>query len=364
MDVESKVEVMKSFAQEVITEDELRQLFETNDHPIAYDGFEPSGVAPIHFGLLRAHNLARMLKIGIKPKLYLADYFAFVNNKFEGNLDHIRTAGRYFAEVWKACGINTDRVEIIWAKDLMDSIEYWDRFMRVGKATTLDRVKRAVTIMGRTEGDKLSAAQLFYPCMQVTDIFQMEIDICQLGIDQRRANILAREVADRYKWKKPVVVSHPLMLGLQGMPAGSNIADLKSNPDLVMEYKMSKSKPKSAIYMHDSYEGIKSKINSAYCPERVVEGNPLFNFLELALIEDRNAGITIERPQKFGGNLEVDSFESLKRAYMEGRLHPADLKSYVTEKLEIAIRPVREHFEKNAKAKELYDEVRGYQITR
>ena len=364
MDVERKIEVMKSFAQEVITEDELRHLFETNDHPVAYDGFEPSGIAPIHFGLLRARNLARMLKIGIKPKLYLADYFAFVNNKFEGNLDHIRTAGQYFIEIWKACGIDTSKVEIVWAKDLMDSIEYWDMFMRVGKATTLDRVKRAVTIMGRKEGDKLSAAQLFYPCMQVTDIFYMGIDICQLGIDQRRANILAREVADRYKWKKPVVVSHPLMLGLQGMPAGSNVADLKANPDLMMEYKMSKSNPKSAIYMHDSYDAIKSKINGAYCPERVVEGNPLFNFLELALLDDPNAGITIERPQKFGGNLEVSSLEELKKAYTEGRLHPADLKSYVTERLEAAVKPVREHFEKNAKARELYETVKGYQITR
>jgi len=42
--------------------------------PVAYDGFEPSGLAPIHFGLLRATNLKNMLKAGVKFKLYLADY--------------------------------------------------------------------------------------------------------------------------------------------------------------------------------------------------------------------------------------------------------------------------------------------------
>ena len=47
-----------------------------------------------------------------------------------------------------------------------------------------------------------------------------------------------------------------------------------------MEYKMSKSNPKSAIYMHDSAEEIKSKINGAYCPEKIVDGNPLFNYLK------------------------------------------------------------------------------------
>ena len=50
MDVETKVAILKEFADEIITEQELWAIFDTNDHPIAYDGFEPSGIAPIHFG--------------------------------------------------------------------------------------------------------------------------------------------------------------------------------------------------------------------------------------------------------------------------------------------------------------------------
>ena len=331
MDVETKVSMLKEFAEEIITEQELRAVFETNDHPIAYDGFEPSGIAPIHFGLLRARNLKRMMEAGVRFKLYLADYFAFINNKLGGDLEAIRTAGKYFVEVWKACGIDTQKVEIIWAKDLMDGIEYWDRFMRVGKATTIDRINRAITIMGRKEGEKISAAQLFYPAMQVTDIFQLDIDICQLGTDQRRANVLAREIADKYSWKKPAAVHHPLLLGLQGMPKG---ADTKSNPELMMEYKMSKSNPKSCIYMHDSYDVLKEKINGAYCPERIVEGNPLLNYLKHILLKDVKEGVTIERPQKFGGVFEADGYDELEASYSKGMLHPLDLKGFVVERLE------------------------------
>lgn len=361
MDVETKLDIVKGFAGEIVTEDDLRHIFETNDHPVAYDGFEPSGIAPIHFGLYRARNLKKMLSVGVKFKLYLADYFAFINNKLEGDLDHIRMAGEYFVEVWKACGIDPSKVDIIWAKDLMDGIKYWDRFMRVGKATSLERIRRAVTVMGRKEGDKLSAAQLFYPVMQVTDIFEMDIDVCQLGMDQRRANILAREVAGRYKWKMPAAIHHPLMLGLQGIPKG---ADVKENPDLLIEYKMSKSNPKSAIYMHDPYETIKEKINGAYCPEKIVDGNPILNFLKLALLENVNESIVIERPQKFGGNLEIDGYNELVKIYEGGKLHPADLKSFVIERLENAIKPVREHFERDKHAKQLYEKVRSYMITR
>src|SRR4030042_3445407 len=100
MDVKKKVGLIKDFAEEIVTEDELRELFENNSRPVAYDGFEPSGVAPIHFGLLRATNLKNMLKAGVHFKLYLADYFGFINNKLGGDLEQIRTAGKYFIEVW------------------------------------------------------------------------------------------------------------------------------------------------------------------------------------------------------------------------------------------------------------------------
>ena len=361
MDVEGKINVIKSFAQEVLTEGELRNLFETNEHPLAYDGFEPSGLAPIHFGLLRAKNVNKMLEAGIRFRLFLADYHAFINNKLGGDLEQIKMAGEYFVEVWKACGIDTNRVEITWASDLMDGIKYWDRFMRIGKVASLERIKRAITIMGRKEGEKLSTAQLFYPPMQVTDIFEMDIDICQLGMDQRRAHVLAREIADKYKWKKPVAVHHPLMLGLRGMPKEINI---KSAPELAIEYKMSKSNPRSAIYMNDSYATIKEKVNAAYCPEGVVDGNPLLNFLQLALLDDLNERITIERPQKFGGGLEVEGYNELIKMYENGKLHPADLKEFVIERLENVIKPVREHFEKDKHAKGLYELVKSYQITR
>ena len=193
MDINEKIELIKDFAEEIITEEELKKLFETNSHPIAYDGFEPSGIAPIHFGLLRATNLKNMLKAGIKFKLYLADYFALINNKLEGNLDNIKKAGEYFIEVWKACGIDTNKVEIIWAKDIMNSINYWDKTLKIAKEISLERNLRATTIMGRKHGEKLSMAQLFYPSMQVTDIFHMNIDICQLGMDQRRKTVQPME---------------------------------------------------------------------------------------------------------------------------------------------------------------------------
>jgi tyrosyl-tRNA synthetase len=357
MDIETKIGLIKNFAEEIVTEEELRRLFETNDHPVAYDGFEPSGIAPIHFGLLRAANLRNMLAAGVQFKLYLADYFAFINNKLGGNLDNIRAAGEYFIEVWKACGIDIDKVEVVWAKDIMDGIEYWDKTLRIAKEISLERNLRATTIMGRKQGEKLSMGQLFYPPMQVTDIFHMNIDICQLGMDQRRANMLARDIADKLKWKKPIAVHHPIILGLQG------IQKKETQEETIIASKMSKSDPKSCIYMHESPDELKKKINSAYCPEKQEEGNPLLDYCKNIIFKEIKV-MKIERSTKFGGDIEFENYEQLKQAYVKGELHPMDLKNGVTNELETLIKPVREYFDKNKKANQLYELMKKFKITR
>lgn len=357
MDTETKVGLIKSFAEEIITEQELRDLFNTKSHPLAYDGFEPSGLAPIHFGLLRAVNLKLMLKAGVKFNLYLADYFGFINNKLGGDLEKIRKAGEYFIEVWKSVGIDTSKVKIIWAKDIMDKLDYWDKMLKVAKRTTLATTLKSMTIMGRKQGEANYLAQAMYPAMQVTDIFDMGIDICQLGMDQRRAHVLAREVAPAYGWKKPIAVHHHILLGLQGAPQGTD------TEEKLIDAKMSKSNPKSAIYMHNTTEEIKQKLDSAYCPPKVVAGNPVLEFAKYIIFMEHDS-LKVERSAKFGGNVTFGSYAELEGAFVAGNLHPVDLKSAVAAELDKMIAPSRKYFEKNKKAKQLLEMMKSYQITR
>lgn len=52
--------------------------------------------------------------------------------------------------------------------------EYWTLVMDIAKRNSLGRIKRCGTIMGRDEGEELSAAQIMYPCMQCADIFYLK----------------------------------------------------------------------------------------------------------------------------------------------------------------------------------------------
>lgn len=362
MDLESRLRLLKGVGEEIITERELRTLLETKEHPTAYDGFEPSGLAHLPFGVLRPILVEDMLKAGVRMKLWIADWFAWVNNKMGGDLEKIQEVGRYFVEVWKAAGVDMSKVEILWTSDAAKDEEYWKKVITVAQNFTLARAQRALTIAGRTSKVAIQAAQLLYPMMQVADIFWLDVDICQLGLDQRRANILSREVADRMHWKKPVAVHHHMLMGLQGKKEPEGF-DENGALDSEIASKMSKSKPETSIFVHDSAEVIMRKVNSAYCPAKVLEGNALIEYSKYIVFRKRKS-LKIERPEKYGGNVEFFSYRELEDSYGAGSLHPADLKKGVGEALDGIISPIREHFEKDATARKLYETVRAAETTR
>lgn len=362
MNVEEKIRIFESIGEEIITKHELQALLETKDNPVAYDGFEPSGLAHLPFGIFRPLLLEELLKTGVKFKLYLADWFAWINNKMGGELENIKKVGEYFIEVWKIAGVNMRNVEIVWSSDVVNDQEYWKKVILIAKSISVSRATRALTIMGRKKGEMKEVAQYFYPVMQVADIFYLDVDICQLGLDQRRANMLARDVAEKLKWKKPIIVSHHMLLGLEGekQPEGF---DENRTIDVAISSKMSKSKPKSCIFVHDTKEEIKKKILNAYCPAKIIENNPIIDYAK-HIIFRKFGTMKIEREKKFGSDIEFESFDELKNAYTSGLLHPQDLKLAVAKYLNKLISPIREHFEKNKKARALYEFVKNLEITR
>jgi tyrosyl-tRNA synthetase len=120
-----------------------------------------------------------------------------------------------------------------------NAVPYWTQALDIARRTTIARVKKCCQIMGRLE-NKLTAAQILYPLMQCTDIFFLKADICQLGVDQRKVNMLAREYCDSAGIKnKPIILSHHMLYGLKKG-----------------QEKMSKSDPDSAIFMEDTVEVI------------------------------------------------------------------------------------------------------------
>ena len=357
MDNEQRFDLIKQVGEEIITEEELRQLLQTKEHPIAYDGFEPSGT-DVHIaqGVLRAINVNKMTKAGVKFKMLVADWHGWANNKLSGDIEKIQTMGRYMIEVWKKCGMDLKNVEFIWVSDYVKEPEYWKNVMQIARNSTINRIIRTGMIMGRKEAEVQQASQILYPCMQAADIFQLKADICQLGMDQRKVNVLARELGPSIGFWKPVVVSHHMLIGLGEPPKTKDI-------DRIVDLKMSKSKPDTAIFMNDSEEDIKRKILKAYCPAKIVEENPMLEYSKYLIFEKFNV-MEIKRQEKFGGDIVIENYKELEKLYAEGKIHPQDLKNTVFHYINEMIKPIRDAFEHDSNLKKIKETISKFEVTR
>jgi len=344
MDLEKKVElVRRKPACEVLTEDELRSLFQTNEHPKHYIGFEISGFVHLGTGLCTTLKIKDMLEAGVKPTIFLADYHAWINGKLDGDLERIQKVARgYFKSAFISLGLTEDKVNYVLASEIYDN-DYWKDVLEISKSTSIARMLRCTTIMGRTEKEATSSASIVYPAMQAADIWKLDVDIAQAGIDQRKVHVLSREMSEKLHRKKAVAVHGRLLMGLQG-PVKMGF-DTNEKDDIEISSKMSKSKPETCIYIHDSEEDIKKKIGKAYCPEKQAENNPVIEMAEFLVMRDEK-GLKIERPAKFGGDVEFGNIEELKKTYSEGKLHPMDLKNAVGRELATMLKPSRDYFAK------------------
>ena len=358
------VEKIVQNTQEVLTIEDLTASFTRQEKPRGYIGVEPSGL--FHIGWIGwVQKLNQLVDLGVRMEILLATWHAQVNDKFGGNIEKIRRCAEYLRHCFVALKVDTAKVHIVTAEDLMRRLEYWEKTLRVAKNLTLARVRRSTDIMGRTEEEAaIDFSKLIYPLLQVTDIVDQKYEICLSGMDQRRAHVLAREVADKMKlgWK-PIGIHMPLLPGLTGT-ARMDVASEFSAQDLAIDIKMSKSKPGDAIFIHDSTREIKRKIKNAYCPAGEVENNPILGYIRNILFTQDGYTLHIERAEKYGGPLSITSADELDSLYAAGAIHPLDLKEAATKALSDFLTPVRKYFEENNEARKLYQEITEYQITR
>lgn len=349
MDLMTKLDIISRNTEEIITREDLKILFETNTSPKGYIGVEPSGL--FHIGwIIWVNKLKDLINVGVKMIFLEATWHAWINDKFNGDIKKINICAEYIEHCLRALNVDTSKITFIKADSLIEDKRYWEGVLRIAKSLTLSRIKRAVTIMGRKEDETImDFSKLIYPCMQVEDIFYLDLDICLGGMDQRRAHVLAREIAEKYHYKKPVAIHTPILPSLQG-------SGRMDSEEKIIEYKMSKSKPETCIFIHDSPEEIKNKINRAYCPPKEIEGNPIIEIAKKIILYN-NREVVIERPKKYGGDIIINSADELISMYSKGELHPLDLKNFVSIELIKMLSNVREYFEKNENAKYLLNQL-------
>ncbi|XGI83503.1 tyrosine--tRNA ligase [Halorutilales archaeon Cl-col2-1] len=304
--------------EEVVTDDEAREIAEDTEGRRAYVGYEPSGA--LHLGhMLTANKLIDLQEAGIDVVVLLADVHAYLNEK--GSFDEIEEIAESMKEQFIAFGLDPDKTEFVMGSDFQFDREYVLDVYSLAVDTTLNRAERSMSEVARN-ADNPKVSQAIYPLMQAVDIAHLDVDLAVGGIDQRKIHMLAREGLPSIGYDSPTAVHMPILTGLEG--GGEKMSSSKGN----------------LIAMDDSREEIEEKVQSAYCPPEI-EGNPVAEIYRYHVFP-RFDEVVVERPEKYGGNLEYTEYSRLAEDLESGELHPQDAKTALVEYLDRLVSEGRE----------------------
>jgi len=314
MNTQEKIELIKKNAEEVINEDKLPEILKKSK-PIVYCGYEPSG--DLHIGhFVTILKLRDLEKAGFKIKILLADWHAWLNKK--GDWKFISEQVQKWKKAFKKIGLKNP--EIIIGTSFQKKDNYIQDVFELASKSTLNRGLRAMQGVAR-DIEHAKITQIIYPLMQVADMKALNVDVVVAGMEQRKIHMMALESLKDIGYKVPIFIHTSLIPSLKGLDS-----------------KMSSSDKESLISVADSKKEIQKKISKAFCPE--AQPNPILDIAKI-LVFPFFEKIKISRPDKFGGNVEYNSYQDLEKDFMNKKLHPMDLKKSVGEKLSKMFEGVR-----------------------
>ncbi|KAF8737534.1 hypothetical protein HU200_014079 [Digitaria exilis] len=308
---EQRFATLKNIGEDRVNDRELKLLLKKKPAATCYVWCDPSPWMHIPQGIMKTLSINKMVESGFKVKILMADWFAQMNSEIGGNLNKMRTIGRYNIEMWKATGMALDEVELVWLSDEISQHgdEYWPLVMDIARKNNVRRIRRYCGSRDPYTMGQLTVAETFYTCLQCAGILFQKADIWLLGMDKQDANLLARQYCKHAKRKiMPSAVLHNMLPNLLQYPAREN-----------------RRHPAWAIFMEDDKEDICFKIEKAFCPPKLAEANPCLEYIKYIILPWFGK-FEVVRKRENGGKRTFLSMEELTADYESGALQPADVK--------------------------------------
>jgi len=317
-DTEDTHELITRNAEEVVTDEEMREIAQESEDKRAYVGYEPSGV--LHIGhMLTANKLIDLQDADMDVVVLLADVHAYLNEK--GTFDEIQETAERMKEQFVAFGLDEEKTEFVLGSEFQLDDDYTLDVHSLAVRVTLNRARRSMSEVAREE-ENPKVGQMWYPLMQAVDIARLNVDLAVGGIDQRKIHMLARDHLPDIGYDAPTALHTPILTSLEG--GGDKMSSSEGDP----------------IAMDDTREEIEDKILGAYCPPHL-EDNPVAEIYRYHIFP-RFERVVVERPEKYGGDLEYASYEEFADDIESGELHPQDAKEALVGYVDELVEPGRQ----------------------
>lgn len=321
---EEKYELITRNLQEVIGDEELKVLLKSEKEVVIYWGTMPTGSISIAY-FFPMMKVADFLKAGLRVKILLADLHAALDSVAWGVLEkRYKYYERAIVLILETLGVDLKKLEFVKGSELQLNRNYFHDLLKLSTFTTLNEAKHSAAEVVKF-GDNPKLSGCIYPLMQALDEEYLKVNAQFGGMDQRKIMVYAREYLPKIGYRPRIELINPIIRGLVGE-------------------KMSSSIESSKIDLLDDEESVRKKINKADC----VEGDPknglmaLLQYLFFVLKADKNEKFKVERPTKFGGNVEYSSYSEAEKEFIEKKLHPMDLKIAIAKEINLLLIKFRE----------------------
>ncbi len=333
-EMQEKIDLIKRDLAEIIGEEDIPAII--NKRPLKiYWGTAPTGKPSVGY-FVPMIKISDFLKAGCEVKILLANIHAFLDN-MKSSWEVVNYRSEYYkiitTEILKVLGAPLDKLEFVEGSSYQLDAKYTMDMYKIATMTTTNSVQGAgAEVVKQVENPVLGG--LLYPILQALDEEYLGVDAQLGGVDQRKIFMFARESLPRLNYKKRIHFMNPLIPGLG-----------KSG-------KMSSSEPNSKIDFEDTDEIIKDKINKSYSEDGVIENNGLLALLKYIIFrkfEVDNETLKIERPEKWGGDVEYSNYEHLEKDFINKKLSSVDLKPAVASTIIQMTQPIRDRIGKEQK---------------
>ncbi|WP_226577468.1 tyrosine--tRNA ligase [Halobacillus litoralis] len=285
-------EILSYGVETILPADEFKQKIAKSIHtgkPLKVKlGLDPT--APdVHIGhTVVLNKLKQFQQLGHTVQLIIGDFTGKIGDPTgktatrtaltDEEVQH--NAKTYFEQFGKV--VDMDKVELHYNSKWLAGLGFAE-ILQLASTVTVARMLERNDFHNRYQANKpIHLHEFFYPVMQGYDSFALESDIELGGTDQEFNVLFGRQIQDHYSQEKQVILTLPLLEGLDGVE------------------KMSKSK--------NNYIGIDEHPNEIFGKTMSIPDKLIVKYFRLA------------------SNLSIEAVGELEEKLANGTLHPRDAK--------------------------------------
>ena len=225
------LKLIKRGADEILTEADLKKKFESGKQLVIKAGFDPT--APdLHFGhTVLLNKLRHFQDLGHKVIFLIGDFTGRIGdpsgiNKTRPILDSkdlVENAKTYEKQVYKI--LKKDLTEIKFNSEWCDKLGADGLIGLASKYNVARMLERDDFNKRFTSNKSIAIHEFLYPLVQGYDSVALEVDVECGGTDQKFNLLVGRELQRDYGQEPQVVITVPILEGLDGVKKMSKSLD-------------------------------------------------------------------------------------------------------------------------------------------